>query len=199
MVGAVAEPPPASASVKVNLPFIMCPSVESTFQSTVYVPDSKSSSSICSFLSPSASVALFLSTRLPVWSVTATVLIEASSSSLNHNSTVFGACLRAALAFGSERSRRAWADATDAQRKKVSASVRHPASFHTEQTLFTNKGFILITRRASNRVRAASLNYCCGCPLGGFCVPPCISCMGFISILPGRMRKKSFQETGRWP
>src|SRR5205823_2415200 len=105
--------------------------------------DPKSSSSICSFLSPSARATLFLSTRLPVWSVTATVLIEASSSSLNHNSTVFGACLRAALAFGSERSRRAWADATDAQRKKVSASSTHPAVFHPDQPLFTIKGSYL--------------------------------------------------------
>src|SRR5947208_2445212 len=102
------------ATVKVNCPFIVCWSVESTFQSTVYVPDSNSSNSICNFLSPSASVTLFLSTRLPVLSVTVTVLIEASSSSLNQSSTLFGVCLSVELAAGCERKRRACADAAGA-------------------------------------------------------------------------------------
>src|SRR6266496_921740 len=189
----------AVATLKVNLPVIVCWSVASAFHSTVYVPDPSSSRSICNFLFPSTTVALFLSTRLPLWSVTIIVLIVGSRSSLNQSSSIFGACFSVAFAAGCDRMSRACPKADEWNMSTVTKIVQAMTLRLHSHLLGDESIFFHLRNVVASLVKMPFAPYGL---VGGFSplevVVPCIPCI-FISILPGRMRKNSFQETGLEP
>src|SRR5947209_3345599 len=105
---------------------------------------------------------IFVNSLLPCWSVTATASKPGANSSLNHSSTVFGACFRVVFAAGCDLTRWACANAADGQSASSNVSAAQLASLRAEHTLIPCNGFMVFTcgrsrpsRFVADRRRAA--------------------------------------------